>query len=205
MANGFFQDGRADQTAYFDMFFRRIPDGGGLAIMAGVAQVIEYLENLSFTEEDIEYLRSKSLFSEEFLDYLRHFRFACDVWAVPEERLFSPHEPIVTVRGPVVQAQFIETMILLAVNHQTLIATKSQPDCPRFSGAGGDGIRLPPAQGYDGAVYGAGHLYRRLRGHRLHHCRPGVRHPALGTMAHSWVGSSTANWTPFASMRGSIP
>ncbi len=122
MANGFFQDGRADQTAYFDMFFRRIPDGGGLAIMAGVAQVIEYLENLSFTEEDIEYLRSKSLFSEEFLDYLRHFRFACDVWAVPEGTPIFPHEPIVTVRGPVVQAQFIETMILLAVNHQTLIA-----------------------------------------------------------------------------------
>ena len=83
MANGFFQNGRRDQIAYFDMFFRKIPDGGGLAIMAGVAQLIEYLENLSFTEEDIAYLRSKKLFSEEFLDYLRTFRFACDVWAVP--------------------------------------------------------------------------------------------------------------------------
>ena len=106
MANGFFQNGRRDQITYFDMFFRKIPDGGGLAIMAGVAQLIEYLENLSFTEEDIAYLRSKELFSEEFLDYLRTFRFSCDVWAVPEGTPIFPHEPIVTVRGPVVQARW---------------------------------------------------------------------------------------------------
>ncbi|MBS5481403.1 MAG: nicotinate phosphoribosyltransferase, partial [Clostridiales bacterium] len=113
MANGFLADGRADQIAYFDMFFRKIPDGGGLAIMAGVEQLIDYLKNLSFTEADIEYLRSKKLFREEFLDYLRHFRFACDVWAIPEGTPIFPHEPVVTVRGPVVQAQFIETMVLL--------------------------------------------------------------------------------------------
>ena len=125
MANGYFQTGMADDIAYFDMFFRRVPDGGGYAIMAGLEQVIDYLKNLSFTEEDIEYLRKKGIFCEEFLEYLRNFRFACDVWAVPEGTPIFPHEPILTVRGPVMQAQFVETMILLTINHQSLIATKA--------------------------------------------------------------------------------
>ena len=188
MANGFFQDGRADQIAYFDMFFRRIPDGGGLAIMAGVAQVIEYLENLSFTEEDIAYLRSKTLFSEEFLDYLRHFRFTCDVWAVPEGTPIFPHEPIVTVRGPVVQAQFIETMILLAVNHQTLIATKANRIVRASQGRAVMEFGSRRAQGYDGAVYGARATY--IGGCAGTACTIADREfgiPALGTMAHSWV------------------
>ena len=107
MANGYFQTGMADDIAYFDMFFRRVPDGGGYAIMAGLEQVIDYLKNLSFTEEDIEYLRKKGIFCEEFLDYLRHFKFTCDVWAVPEGTPIFPHEPILTVRGPVMQAQFV--------------------------------------------------------------------------------------------------
>ncbi len=188
MANGFFQNGRADQIAYFDMFFRRIPDGGGLAIMAGVAQVIEYLENLSFTEEDIDYLRSKNLFSEEFLDYLRHFRFACDVWAVPEGTPVFPHEPIVTVRGPVVQAQFIETMVLLAVNHQTLIATKANRIVRASQGRAVMEFGSRRAQGYDGAVYGARAAY--IGGCAGTACTIADREfgiPALGTMAHSWV------------------
>lgn len=101
MANGYFQSGMAEDIAYFDMFFRRVPDGGGYAIMAGLEQLIEYLRNLTFTEKDIEYLRSKDMFCEEFLDYLRNFEFKCDVWAVPEGTPIFPHEPIVTVRGPV--------------------------------------------------------------------------------------------------------
>ena len=125
MANGYFQSGMAEDIAYFDMFFRRVPDGGGYAIMAGLEQLIEYLRNLTFTEEDIEYLRSKDMFCEEFLDYLRNFEFKCDVWAVPEGTPIFPHEPIVTVRGPVMQAQFIETMVLLCINHQSMIATKA--------------------------------------------------------------------------------
>ena len=104
MANGFLQNGLGDQIAYFDMFFRHIPDGGGMAIMAGVEQVVSYLRHLSFTEEDIAYLRSRRLFGEDFLAYLRDFRFTCDVWAVPEGTPIFPHEPIVTVRGPVIQA-----------------------------------------------------------------------------------------------------
>ena len=188
MANGFFQNGRRDQIAYFDMFFRKIPDGGGLAIMAGVAQLIEYLENLSFTEEDIAYLRSKKLFSEEFLDYLRTFRFACDVWAVPEGTPVFPHEPIVTVRGPVVQAQFIETMVLLAINHQSLIATKANRIVRAAQGRAVMEFGSRRAQGYDGAVYGARATY--IGGCAGTACTIADREfgiPALGTMAHSWV------------------
>lgn len=124
MANGYFETGMADDIAYFDMFFRRVPDGGGYAIMAGVEQMIDYLRNLKFTDEDIEYLRGKNLFCEDFLQYLREFKFQCDVWAVPEGTPIFPHEPIVTVRGPVIQAQFIETMILLTINHQSLSPLK---------------------------------------------------------------------------------
>ena len=125
MANGYFANGFQDTIVYFDMFFRKVPDQGGFAIMAGVQQMIDYLNNLHFTEEDLQYLREKNLFSEAFLDYLRNFEFACDVWAVPEGTPIFPGEPIVTVRGPAIQAQFIETMVLLAINHQSLIATKA--------------------------------------------------------------------------------
>ena len=124
MGNGYYNKGLKDKIAYFDMFFRRVPDGGGYCIMAGVEQLIEYLKSLEFTDEDINYLRNKNLFSEDFLDYLKDFKFSCDVWAVPEGYPVFPNEPLVTVRGPVIQAQFIETMILLTINHQTLIATK---------------------------------------------------------------------------------
>lgn len=125
MANGYFEKGMGNRRAYFDMFFRRVPDGGGYAIMAGVEQLISYFKNLRFTEEDIAYLRRRKCFSEAFLNYLRDFKFECDVWAVPEGTPVFPGEPLVTVAGPMIQAQFVETMVLLTVNHQTLIATKA--------------------------------------------------------------------------------
>ncbi|MEA5040793.1 MAG: nicotinate phosphoribosyltransferase, partial [Clostridiaceae bacterium] len=125
MANGYLKKNVADTVAYFDMFFRKIPDDGGYAIMAGVEQLVDYMNHLSFSENDITYLRGKGCFCEEFLDYLRSFRFACDVWAIPEGTPIFPGEPIVTVRGPVMQAQFVETMVLLTINHQSLIATKA--------------------------------------------------------------------------------
>ena len=122
MGNGYLNNGLKDKIAYFDMFFRRIPDGGGYCIMAGVEQLIEYLNNLKFSKEDIEYLENKKIFSKEFLDYLRDFKFTCDVYAVPEGNPVFPNEPLVTVKGPIIQAQLVETMVLLTINHQTLIA-----------------------------------------------------------------------------------
>lgn len=188
MANGFFQTGNVDKIAYFDMFFRRIPDNGGLAIMAGVEQLVQYLKNLRFTDGDIAYLRSKKLFNEAFLEYLRTFRFACDVWAVPEGTPVFPHEPIVTVRGPIIQAQFIETMVLLAVNHQSLIATKANRIVRAAKGRAVMEFGSRRAQGYDGAMYGARAAY--IGGCVGTACTIVDREfgiPALGTMAHSWV------------------
>lgn len=188
MANGFFETGNRDRIAYFDMFYRRVPDGGGFAIMAGVEQLVQYLKNLSFTDEDIAFLESKKLFNKDFLEYLRNFRFECDVWAVPEGTPIFPHEPIVTVRGPAIQAQFIETMILLTVNHQTLIATKANRIVRASEGKAVLEFGSRRAQGYDGAIYGARAAY--IGGCVGTACTIADRDfgiPALGTMAHSWV------------------
>ena len=188
MANGYFANGFRDTIVYFDMFFRKVPDQGGFAIMAGVQQMVEYLNNLSFTEEDIAYLESKKLFKPEFLDYLRNFHFACDVWAVPEGTPIFPGEPIVTVRGPAIQAQFVETMILLAINHQSLIATKANRIVRAADGRAVMEFGSRRAQGFDGAVYGARAAY--MGGCIGPACTISDRDfgvPALGTMAHTWV------------------
>ena len=188
MAGGYFENGFKDKTAYFDMFYRKNPDKGGFAIMAGVEQMVEYLENLKFTDEDIDFLRSKNMFSEEFLDYMRNFEFACDVWAVPEGTPIFPGEPIVTVRGPVIQAQFIETMILLCINHQSLIATKANRIVRAANGRAVMEFGSRRAQGFDGAILGARASY--IGGCVGTACTISERDykiPALGTMAHSWV------------------
>ena len=125
MANGYFKKGYQDRVTYFDVFFRKVPDGGGFAIAAGLEQFVEYIKALRFTETDIDYLRGRGIFGEDFLDYLRHFRFTGDIWAVPEGTPIFPNEPIITVRAPAIQAQLVETYALLCVNHQSLIATKA--------------------------------------------------------------------------------
>ncbi len=188
MANGYFETGMADDIAYFDMFFRRVPDGGGYAIMAGVEQMVDYLKNLKFTDEDIEFLRSKQIFCEDFLEYLRNFKFSCDVWAVPEGTPIFPHEPIVTVRGPVMQAQFVETMILLTINHQSLIATKANRIVRAAKGRSVMEFGTRRAHGADAAIYGARAAY--IGGCAGTACAIADRDygiKALGTMAHSWV------------------
>ena len=112
-------------STYFDVFFRNVPDNGGFAVCAGLEQLVQYIQNLHFDEEDIAFLRDKHLFSEDFLSYLRDFRFTGDIWAVPEGTPIFPREPVVTVRAPAIQAQLIETFTLLTINHQSLIATKA--------------------------------------------------------------------------------
>lgn len=188
MANGYFANGLKDKIAYFDMFFRKVPDNGGFAIMAGVEQLIQYLKNLKFEDKDIEFLRSKELFSEQFLQYLKTFRFSCDVWAVPEGTPIFPNEPIITIRGPVIEAQFVETMVLLTINHQSLIATKAHRIVKAAQGRDVMEFGSRRAQGYNGAIYGARAAY--IGGCVGSACTIAERDfgiPAIGTMAHSWI------------------
>ena len=187
MAKGYFNHGLGDTTAVFDMFFRSVPDNGGFAIMAGVQQLTEYLESLTFSELDLEMLRKKN-FDERFLDYLKNFRFSCDVWCVPEGTPIFPGEPIVTVKGPVIQAQLVETMVLLCINHQSLIATKANRIVRAAQGRAVMEFGSRRAQGFDGAIYGARAAY--IGGCVGTACAMSERDfgiPALGTMAHSWV------------------
>ena len=125
MSNGYFKNGFYKKNVYFDLFFRKVPDNGGFAIAAGLEQVIDYIKNLHFSETDIEYLREKGIFDEEFLKYLSNFKFTGDIYAIPEGTPIFPNEPIITVKAPAIEAQLIETFLLLTINHQTLIATKA--------------------------------------------------------------------------------
>ncbi|NMA57537.1 nicotinate phosphoribosyltransferase [Clostridium cochlearium] len=188
MANGYLKNNLGNKIAYFDMYFRRVPDGGGYCVMAGIQQLVEYLSNLTFSKDDIDFLRSKGIFDEEFLDYLRNFKFNCDVWAVPEGTPVFPNEPLVTVRGPIIQAQFVETMILLSINHQTLIATKANRICRAAEGRPVMEFGSRRAQGYDGAIYGARAAI--IGGCNSTACTIAEQMfgvPSVGTMAHSWV------------------
>ena len=188
MGNGYFQNGLKDRITYFDVFFRNVPDGGGFAIVAGLEQLVEYIKDLHFSEEDIQFLRGKNLFSEEFLDYLRNFHFTGDIYAVPEGTPVFPQEPIVTVRAPAIEAQLIETFTLLTVNHQSLIATKANRIVRAARGRTVLEFGSRRAQGRDGAITGARAAY--IGGCAGTACTIsdelyGV--PAGGTMAHAWV------------------
>ena len=199
MANGYFEQGMGDEIAYFDMFFRKVPDGGGFAIATGLEQVIEYLQNLKFTEEDIEYLRSKKCFSENFLEYLKNFKFECDVWAIPEGTPVFPNEPLLTVRGPVIQAQFIETMILLIMNHQSLIATKANRIVRAAEGRAVMEFGARRAHGATAAIVGARAAYvGGCVGTATTLTDEIYGIPALGTMAHSWVQSFDDEYEAFS-------
>ncbi len=188
MGNGYFEQGMADEITYFDVFYRQNPDKGGFAIMAGLEQVVDYINNLHFAEEDIEYLRGRNMFSEGFLDYLANFKFTGDIWAVPEGTPIFPREPIMTVRAPAIQAQLIETYVLLELNHQSMIATKANRICRAAEGRTVLEFGSRRAQGIDGAVTGARAAY--IGGCAGTACtvsdqKYGVL--AGGTMAHSWV------------------
>lgn len=188
MGNGYLKSGMANRTAYFDLFFRKVPDKGGYAICAGLEQVCEYIENLHFGADDIEFLRNKGIFSEDFLEYLRDFKFEGDIFAIPEGTPVFPHEPLITVRAPAIQAQLIETMLLLLVNHQSLIATKASRIVRAAEGRAISEFGSRRAQGASGAILGARAAY--IGGCAGTACVIsdkiyGV--PATGTMAHSWI------------------
>ncbi|RYM06044.1 nicotinate phosphoribosyltransferase [Sporolactobacillus sp. THM7-7] len=206
MGNSYLEEGVGDQIVYFDMYFRRVPDGGGYCIMAGVEQLIEYMKDLRFTDEDLAYLRDTGAFTEKFLDYLSRFRFECDVWAVPEGYPVFPNEPLVTVRGPAIQAQFLETMVLLTINHQTLIATKANRICRVAGDRPVMEFGSRRAQGYDGAIYGA-------RAAVIGGCSATANTlagmmfdiPVSGTMAHSWIQLFDSELDAFRSWANAYP
>ena len=198
MGNGYFQTGLKDRVCYFDVFFRSVPDGGGFAIAAGLEQVIQYIQNLRFDQEDVEFLRSKGLFGEDFLQFLLDFRFTGDIWAVPEGTPIFPREPILIVRAPAIQAQFIETYLLLVLNHQSLIATKSNRIVRAAEGRAVSEFGSRRAQGADGALLGARASYIAGAGGTACAMADQMFHtPATGTMAHSWVQMFPDEYTAF--------
>ena len=188
MSNGIFDSDRRNEITYFDMFFRRVPDNGGYAIMAGIEQLIEYMNNLEFSDDDIAYLRGLKLFSDDFIDYLKDFKFTCDVWAMPEGTVIFPHEPIVTVRGPAMQAMMLETMLLLTINHQSLIATKANRITRAADGRPVMEFGARRAHGYGAAYYGArAAVIGGCAGTSCLLTAKDFDVPPSGTMAHSWV------------------
>lgn len=187
MADGFMGAGMKDTVAYFDLFFRRVPDNGGFAIAAGLSKVINYLEHLHFREEDIKYLKSKGI-SDELASYLKDFKFTCDVWAIPEGTPIFPNEPIIKVRGPIIEAQLIETMLLLSINQQSLIATKANRLVRAAHGTAVAEFGTRRAQGVDEAVYGARAAYIGgcvATSGVIPEKEFGI--PSVNTMIHSWV------------------
>ena len=198
MSGGYFKNGFYNKITYFDVFFRSVPDGGGFAIAAGLEQIVEYINQLHFSEGDIEYLRSKGCFDEDFLNYLKNFKFTGDIYAVPEGTPVFPGEPLLTVRTPAIEAQLIETYLLLAINHQSLIATKANRIVRAAQGRAVMEFGSRRAQGADGAVIGARAAY--IGGCVGTACALtdelyGV--PAIGTMAHSWVQMFDSEYDAF--------
>lgn len=198
MGNGYLKCGINDRITYFDVFYRNNPDGGGYAVAAGLEQIVDYINDLHFTNENIEFLRSKNRFSEEFLEYLKDFKFTGDMWAVPEGTVVYPTEPLITVRAKAIEAQFIETYLLMELNHQSLIATKASRITRSAAGRPVSEFGSRRAQGANAAIYGARAAF--IGGCSSTACaisdeRFGV--PATGTMAHSWVQMFDSEYEAF--------
>lgn len=198
MANGYFSNGMKDDIVFFDVFFRKNPDGAGFSIVAGLEQIIQYINELKFTEGDIDYLRNKSLFKEEFLQYLKNFKFTGDIYAIPEGTPVFPGEPLVTVRAKTIDAQLIETMLLLTINHQSLIATKANRIVRAAKRRPIMEFGARRSQGYDGAIYGGRAAYiGGVVGTATTLADEIFGVPALGTMAHSWVQMFESEYESF--------
>jgi len=198
MANGYYNNNLKDQVCYFDLFFRNVPDAGGFAIAAGLDQVMKYIDQIEFTKDDIAFLRSKNLFNEEFLDYLRTFKFEGDVYAVPEGTVVFPNEPILTVKAKAIEAQFVETFLLLAINHQSLIATKTSRIVRSAEGRSVFEFGTRRAHGVTAALVGARAAYiAGVDGSSSVMADIIYQVPAVGTMAHSWVQMFDSEYEAF--------
>lgn len=197
MANGFLKNGKSEEIAYFDLFFRRVPDKGGFAVFAGLSQIIEYIKNLKFNEDDLSFLADYG-FDKEFIDYLRNFKFACDIWSVPEGTPIFPNEPVIKVRGPIIQAQLLETILLVSMNYQSLIATKANRLVRAAKGTEVAEFGTRRSTSYDNAYYGSRAAY-------IGGCvgTSGVLQgkdftiPTMNTMIHSWVQMFDSEYEAF--------
>lgn len=206
VASGAFGNHLSDQIAYYDLFFRSVPDGGGFIIAAGLSQVIDYLRNLHFEPEDLDYLRSTQLYSEDFLQFLADFRFTCDVWAVPEGTPVFPYEPVITVKGPLIQAQLIETMLLLTMNHQSLIATKANRIVRAAEGREVYEFGARRSHGTDAALMGARAAYiGGCAGTTQVLAAKEFGIPFYTTMTHSWVQAFDSEYDAFAAFAAQCP
>lgn len=206
MSNGFFVKNMTEKIAYFDVFFRKIPDNGGYVIFAGLEQVIDYINNLKFNNEDIEFLRKTNKFSDDFLDYLSNFKFTGDIWAVPEGTVVFPNEPLITVRAPIIEAQILETMILLLINHQSLIATKANRIVTSAKGRPVMEFGARRAHSTDAAFLGA--RAAMIGGCTGTSCTLTAKEfniPALGTMAHSFIQSFDSEYEAFKAYAEAYP
>ena len=206
MAYSYFKSKRHLDIAVFDVFFRKIPDNGGYAIYAGLKQVIEYIQNLSFSKDEIDFLREKGTFDNEFLNYLQNFKFSCDVYSFREGNVIFPNEPIMIIKGPIIECQLIETMILLTINHQSLIATKASRIVRAAKGKAVLEFGARRARGYDASIYGARAAY--IGGvlgtsNTIVEYQFGI--PALGTMAHSFVQSYKTEYDAFKAYAQTYP
>ena len=206
MANGYMIKGKGDEIGYFDVYFRSAPDNAAFAIAAGLESAIEYIENFHFSDEEIEFLKGKNLFKDEFLEYLRNFEFKCDIWAIPEGTVVFPNEPLMTVRGPLIQTQLLETMLLLTLNHQSMIASKANRVVRAADGRVIMEFGSRRAQGPDAANLGAKAAYIggvNATANTLADYHYGV--PATGTMAHSWVQSYDSELEAFEAYASIYP
>ena len=197
MSNGYFVKNRND-IAYFDIFFRNVPDKGGYAIVAGLEQIIDFVQNLKFDEEDIEFLRSQKIFAEEYLDYLKNFKFTGDIWAIPEGTVVFPNEPLITVKAPIVEAQLLETILLTILNHQSLIATKTARIVRAAKGRPIMEFGARRSHGISAAIYGArAAIIGGAVGTSCSLTAKKFGVPASGTMAHSWIQSFDNEYEAF--------
>ncbi|MGE4320038.1 MAG: nicotinate phosphoribosyltransferase [Acholeplasmataceae bacterium] len=206
MANGYFKDNKHHQIAVFDVFFRDVPDKGGFAIFAGLDQVIDYLSHLTFTKSELNYLSSKKIFDADFLKYLESFKFSSDVYAMKEGTPIFPHEPILTIKGPIIECQLVETMLLLTINHQSLIATKAARIVRAAQGRSVLEFGARRAHGYDASIYGARAAYiAGVLGTSNTYADYQYQIPALGTMAHSYVQSYDSEYDAFKAYANTYP